>query len=230
MLEYLITCKPDSDPYLTSETKHWPGKNRAAYLGRVFSMKSLLHNNVAAPFLSKLLFSLGVSLFFVLPLSADEITNITDFKGCRAIKGETERLACYDTISEGGIFNEQKLKQVQVEEFGSSKMPKAVEPAPAPAASTAATTAPSASTSTATTKSQKKDGSSKKLAVTIVRSKKDVNGYHYFQTSDGQVWKQLNANSWSLSVPFDAVIKAGVLGSFFLVNEGGKSTRVKRVR
>jgi len=191
-------------------------------------MKSLLQKSIAVPLISTLLFGLGVSQIFVLPLLADEITNITDVKGCRAINGETERLACYDTVIEGGIFNEEKLKEVQVEEFGSRTMPKAPEPAPAPApaASTATTTAPVA----ATTKSPKKTSSDGKLAVTIVRSKKDNRGFHYFQTSDGQVWKQLNANSWSLTVPFDAVIKSGVLGSFFLVNEGGKSTRVKRVR
>ncbi len=189
-------------------------------------MKFLLQNNTAVPFLSALLLGLGVSQIFVSPLLADETMNITDIKGCRAITGETERLACYDTISEGGIFNEQKLKEVQVEEFGSLKMPKAAEPAPAPSTTTSSSAAPAA----ATTKSPKKDSSDGKLAVTIVRSKKDKNGFHYFQTSDGQVWKQLNANSWSLTVPFNAVIKAGVLGSFFLVNEGGKSTRVKRVR
>jgi hypothetical protein len=109
-------------------------------------------------------------------------------------------------------------------------MPKAPEPAPAPAPSSSVSPATATPPVATTTKKSKQDDSADQMSVTIVRSKKDGKGFHYFQTSDGQVWKQQNATSWSLSVPFDAVIKAGVFGSFFLENEGGKSTRVKRVR
>ena len=56
-----------------------------------------------------------------MPLLADEVTSISDIKGCRAIKNETERLACYDTVSDGGVFDQQKRKQVQVEEFETKK-------------------------------------------------------------------------------------------------------------
>jgi hypothetical protein len=192
-------------------------------------MNSMLQRVVTVPFSGTLLLSLAVSLVSVSPLLADEFTNITDIKGCRAIEGEAERLLCYDTVSDGGIFNEEQLKQVQVEQFGSDKMPKAPDPAPAAAASTSSTTT-ATTPSPATRSAPKTSVSVDRLNVTIIRSKKDNSGFYYFQTSEGQVWKQLNATGWSASVPFEAEIKKGVLGTFFLVNEGGKSTRVKRVR
>ena len=191
-------------------------------------MKSLLQRIVTVPFSGSLLLGLCVSQMIVLPLLADEFTEISDIKQCRAIRGDTERLACYDTISDGGIFNEQKLKEVQVESFGSSALRKEKAPAaPLPAPSAEAGTAPVKATAPPAAPT---DTSIDRLTVTITRVKKDGSGIHYFQTSDGQVWKQRNAGAWSLKVPFEAEIKKGMMGSFFLVNEGGKSTRVKRVK
>ena len=68
------------------------------------------------------------------------------------------------------------------------------------------------------------------LMVTIVDIQKASNGIYFFHTSDGSVWKQSSKGSWNLPVPFQAEIKSGMLGSYFLVAETGKSTRVKRVR
>lgn len=159
-------------------------------------------------------------------ICAAEPENISSVDGCRVIEDEKERLLCYDTVVNGGVFNEQKVRQVRVEEFGSERMPKEVkqeqEAAPASA------TSPSALAKTKSTKTRKV--SNDELSVTIVRSKKDHNGFYYFQTEDGQVWKQQNASSWSGSVPYSAVIKKGLLGSYFLEDEGGRATRVKRVR
>ena len=76
-------------------------------------MKTLLHKVISTPLLSTLFLSLALSQLLVLPLLADDPVNITDVKGCRVIEGESERLACYDTVSGGGVFNEQKLKEVQ---------------------------------------------------------------------------------------------------------------------
>ena len=67
------------------------------------------------------------------------------------------------------------------------------------------------------------------LAVTIVNVKKSATGIHYFYTTDGAVWKQSTGRRWSIKAPFEAQIKSGKLGSFFLVSDSGKSTRVKRV-
>lgn len=130
---------------------------------------------------------------------ADTPVNVKDITKCRSIDGKAERLLCYDTIADGGIFNEQQLQQVRVENFGSKK--------------------------------KVTDVSVDELTVSITRIQKDVNGLRYFQTSDGQVWKQQNMGSWSSKVPFDAEIKAGTLGSFFLKEKGGKrSIKVKRIR
>jgi len=122
------------------------------------------------------------------------------------------------------------LKQVQVESFGSSSLRKEKPPAAAaPAAETG--TASAAGTGTVSeAPAAGIDTSVDRLMVTITRVKKDGSGIHYFKTSDGQVWKQRNAGGWSSEVPFEAEIKKGLMSSFFLVNEGGKSTRVKRVK
>jgi len=166
----------------------------------------------------------------VFSVLADEPINISDIKGCRVIEGETERLACYDTVSGGGIFNEQKLKQVQVEEFGSSKMKPAPQPPPEQSPAVAADPGVAPTQKTAPKPATGKAISVDNLNVTIVRDQKDRKNIYYFQTSDGQVWKQQEAEPWNIKPPFEAEIKAGVLGSFFLVHEGGVSTRVKRVR
>lgn len=125
--------------------------------------------------------------------------NVKDIEDCRPVKANAERLLCYDTVADGGVFNEQQLKQVQRDNFGSKKKAPEV--------------------------------SIEQLSVTVTSIKKDMNGMRYFLTSDGQVWKQTTAVSWSSKVPFEAEIKSGALGSFFLVAvEGGRSTRVKRIR
>ena len=207
-------------------------------------MKSLLQKVVAVPFFSTLLISLSASQIFMLPLLADESVNISDIKGCRGIRSDVERLSCYDTVNDGGIFNEQKQREVRVEDFGSETMPKkpapAPEPAPAPASTPEMATEPT-DTSVPAPASEVapvpeaapaagKGVSPDELDVTIVRLKKGNGGIYYYQTAEGQVWKQQSAVSWNIKAPFDARIKKGVMGSFFLVHAGGKSTRIKRVR
>ena len=211
-------------------------------------MKSLLQRAVAVPFFSTLLISLSVSQMFMLPLLADESVNISDIKGCRGIRSDVERLSCYDTVNDGGIFNEQKQREVRVEDFGSETMPKKPAPAPEPAPAPASTpaTAPAVATESSDTSVPEpasevapvpeaapvagKGVSPDELDVTIVRLKKGNGGIYYYQTAEGQVWKQQSAVSWNIKAPFDARIKKGVMGSFFLVHAGGKSTRIKRVR
>jgi hypothetical protein len=64
---------------------------------------------------------LGPGVKQVQPLLADEYINVTDFRDCRAIKGKSERLLCYDTIADGDVFNAQQVRQVQQENFGSGE-------------------------------------------------------------------------------------------------------------
>lgn len=132
------------------------------------------------------------------PALAEEAASVEDFLACRAISGKAERLLCYDTISDGGVFNQQKLEQVQRETFGSK------EKAP--------------------------EITVDQLTVTVVRVQEGANGVHYFHTADGQVWKQQDPSRYSTKVPFEAEIKSGTMGSFFLVNDKGRGVRVERVR
>lgn len=138
------------------------------------------------------------SLLLLQPSLADEFTNISEIKGCQAIEATAERLLCYDTVADGGVFNEQKLQEVQKENFGN--------------------------------KEKQPDVSVDRLTVTIVRVTKSNAGVHYFYTDGDAVWKQSNGGRWNIKAPFEAEIKSGVMGSFFLVSESGKSVRVKRVR
>ena len=207
-------------------------------------MKFLVQTNITKPMLSVLITGLVISQVFVFPLQAEELVNISDVKDCRVIRGDVERLTCYDTIIDGGIFNEQKLREVQVEEFGADTMPKEKAPEPAvvpvpvpvaeapatPAAATVSEASPAVVTADEPLPKAGKGVSANKLDVTIVRLKKGNNRIYYFQTSEGQVWKQQSAMSWNLKAPFEAKIEKGAMGSFFLIHEGGKSTRVKRVK
>lgn len=161
-------------------------------------MKFLQRGIFAGPLIGSLLPALLASQVLMQPLLADEPTNVSDIKECRAIAAEAERLLCYDTVADGGVFSQQHLQQVQIENFGSQE--------------------------------RQPEISVDQLTVTIVRVQKAANGIHYFYTADGQAWKQSSRSDWSLKVPFQAEIKAGTMGSFFLVNEGGKSTRVKRAQ
>ena len=191
-------------------------------------MKHLQHRVLATSFMSPFLLGLIVVLVSVQPLSADELKNVSDVKSCRLIEARAERLLCYDTVVDGGVFNQQKLKQAQVESFGSSKMK--VETKTTTTTTAVVGTETKTTTKTKTKAKAKTEISVDEINVTIVRVKKDANGIHYFQTSDGQVWKQQSSSKWSLNTPFEVEIKEGTMGSFFLINEGGKSTRVKRVR
>ena len=62
-----------------------------------------------------------ISLALPVSLLADEFVNISDIKECRGIAARAERLLCYDTVADGGVFNEQQLQQVQKENFGKTE-------------------------------------------------------------------------------------------------------------
>ena len=138
-------------------------------------------------------------LLSVQTVHAANPVNVTDIKDCRTIEVSAERLLCYDTVADGGVFNQQQLKQVQRENFGSREKTPEV--------------------------------SVDQLSVTVKSIDKDASGLRYFFTTDGQIWKQSSPGSWSSKVPFEAEIKSGTMGSFFLVaSKGGRSIRVKRVK
>lgn len=158
-------------------------------------MKSFLQENIE---IRPLLWGIAVMLLALQPLQADEPVNVTDMKDCSEFKADAERLLCYDTVAKGGVFNQQQLEKVQVENFGS--------------------------------KERETEISVDKIGTTIVRVEKDVNSLRYFVTSEGQVWKQSNRGSFNSKPPFEVVIEEGMMGSFFMTNDDGRSIRVKRVK
>lgn len=83
--------------------------------------KPLQQGIVVVPRIGSVLKILMLTHVLVQPLLADELMNVSDFKECRVIKAKSERLLCYDTIADGGIFDNQKLQQEQVDNFGSTK-------------------------------------------------------------------------------------------------------------
>lgn len=159
-------------------------------------MKFRNSNSTKSAFVLTALLGLGVT--GAQSLLADEHINLTDFRDCRVIEGKAERLLCYDTIADGGVFNQQQVRQVQEETFGA--------------------------------RDSEPDIAIDKLSVTIERIEKDASGKRYFYTTGGQVWKQQKPENYPSKVPFEVEIKSGVMGSFFLVNDSGRSTRVKRVK
>lgn len=134
---------------------------------------------------------------------AEEPSDIAKIQECRAIAANASRLRCYDAIADGGVYREGRLEETRQEDLDNP----AIDETPA--------------------KDETPPADSWK--VSIVRIQKGQNRVFYFHTADGGVWKQTGRGSWNLAVPFDAVIKKGALGSYFLVAEGGKATRVKRV-
>jgi len=82
-------------------------------------MKLWRSNTIKSAFLLMSLLGSGVTQ--VQPLLADEYINISEFQDCKAIKKKSERLLCYDTIADGGVFNEQQIKQLQQETFGAKE-------------------------------------------------------------------------------------------------------------
>lgn len=203
---------------------------------RVFMMKSMRKRSILVLYSSSGLLSLMAAILPMQSVLADELTNISEIKGCRAIKSEAERLLCYDTVSDGGVFNEQKLKEAQVEEFGSNAKTKEAQTKSVVESGSEATTATEPYTKPETKPEAKAEPARglndpiDRIAVTVTRTQKDANGRLYFETTDGQVWKQQESSSWTEKAPFEAEIKAGKLGSFYLLAQGGKSIRVKRVR
>lgn len=142
-----------------------------------------------------------VTLSFMMlagPAAADDTGEIRDIRKCRSIEGRAERLLCYDTLADGGVYGQKQVEKVQRENFGS--------------------------------KDKEPEISVDKLTVTIVRVQEGQNRVRYFHTADGRVWKQNGRGKWNMEVPFQAEIRSGMMGSFFLVTENGKSTRVRRVR
>ncbi len=152
-------------------------------------------------YLRRLRYGLCVSLVFACAASAEMQADIENVEDCRALASDAQRLICYDTLVDGGVFTRQQAEKARVERFGSTDKPPEVV----------------------------KDDI-EQLAVTVVRVRKSDTGIRYFYTEDEQVWKQSGRGNWSLKAPFEARIKAGLMGSYFLVTDGGKSMRVKRVR
>jgi len=153
---------------------------------------------------------MGVMLAVTLPAGTAQAQEDPYLK-CADVKKGKRRLECYDTVLEAQhpeMFKKMEAvrKLEQREDFG----------APTPAAG-----------------SQDAD-KLQRLEVVIVDFSRTKHGKWTLTTDTGQIWRQadnLNLPPRAPKRPFNASIKRGILGAFYLITEGSKrAIKVKRLK
>ena len=150
---------------------------------------------------------------------------------CLTIEADNERLACYDVVVKGGIFEAQDRRTVRVEAFGAERLPPKEQPVPtkpiskqAPDKDSAERDEPSQSAvlaeepapQTDVKKAEKPDA----LRVVVTKISKTLRGRTIFTTEDGQVWRQEDGKRVPReSLPFPATIKRNFTGGYVLVSD-----------
>lgn len=163
------------------------------------------------PDLKYLLLSVGLGCAFltVTVAAGGAVAQEDPYLKCVDVRKSKKRLQCYDTVLQEQhpeMFKklETARKEEQLEEFGSPR---------------------------SATRS-KEEEELKQVDVVIIENAKSRNGKWLLVTERGQIWRQVGDKSFYLrKKPFNARLKKGTLGSFFLVITGTKrSYRVKRVK
>ena len=158
-----------------------------------------------------LLLGLGCAIVLVTLPVGEAASQDDPYLKCADVKKSKRRLECYDTVLKAqhpAMFEkmEAAAKKEQTEEFG----------ARTPAAGS--------------------KGSEKLnlLKVVIVDFSRTSHGKWILTTDSGQIWRQSDNQGlapFAPKRPFNASIKRGALGSFYLVIEGSKrSIKVKRLK
>lgn len=162
---------------------------------------------------------------FLLPslsaASAADDDFLAAFKACRKIEDDAARLACFDGLD---------AKQ--------AKAP-AVAAAPAPKKLTKEEKEDAFGASTIITKRKaeakaEEDEELKELTMALVETGKTRSGKYFFLLENGQMWRQIKADTTRLPLPkklegVTVTIKRKRLGSHSLTLKG-RSVRVKRIR
>lgn len=164
-----------------------------------------------AVLLSLVSLGLGCAIVLVTLPVGEAATEDDPYLKCADVKKSKRRLECYDTVLKAlhpAMFKkiEAATKKEQREDFG----------APTPAAGS------------------KDSEKLKLLKVVIVDFSRTSHGKWVLTTEGGQIWRQADNQGLSPFAPkrpFNASIKRGALGSYYLVIEGSKrSIRVKRLK
>ena len=172
----------------------------------------------------------------------------TELRRCAILTNANQRLACYDGVlipaaaESAGVEVDQVPAAVEpvapvapaVEPTPSPNAPPRAQPEPDPAPAIAAVPPnPAASTDDASEFGLRAERvEPDEITVTVVEVSQDLLGKHIFKTEDGQIWMQTdNRKVRFRDMPFDARIRGGSMGSYFLQSVGGGAAlRVKRAR
>ncbi len=124
---------------------------------------------------------------------------------CRSIESDNSRVACYDTVVDGGVFTVETRRKAERRAFGKSQLKSEdglIKDEPA------------------------------NVFVEIVEVKTLRSGRRQFKTSDGQIWRQRSSSHMAPErTPFQAEIRQGAFGSYGLVSvKWPKLIKVERVK
>ncbi|GHF10352.1 hypothetical protein GCM10017044_00040 [Kordiimonas sediminis] len=167
-----------------------------------------------------------VSFCTTLSVNAAEQTGqnfVQQFNACKAIKDHDDRLACFDQLEAptSNLFSgtqelspsssKKPTQQEKEDAFGVQSIKKTEE-----------------------VRKKEEEAELKKISSTIVEAGKNSTGQYFFILENGQVWRQLPADTGSVRLPkkLDGAkveITRKMLGSFSL-RVKGRSVRVSRLK
>lgn len=149
-----------------------------------------------------------------LPLSASNVSLTEALELCRAEQNAQSRLVCYDNIQHTPAAQNNSVTQASPVQ-------------PAPAAKAAVQTKP-ADTFGMEHKQNGKD-TAEQLVVTVKSIKYSPRKELIVEFDNGQRWRQLGSDYYSIKVGQQHRIKRGALNSFFLANDSNNRTiRIRR--
>ena len=192
--------------------------------------------------LSKMRIGLVCACLFSLNVSAQEA------RDCSQIENARERLACFDNQFPSESRRAYEANKAKGPTLQETPIQPSVAPAPAATetpASQPVPTAPPANPAADQTgnaddapifSTEKKGGglfdSRKKIdfASTIVAVKNENKRKMVFRLENDQIWIQVSPRDLPIKVGDKITIKSAIAGGYILRNEGGTSTRVRRIQ
>lgn len=171
---------------------------------------------------------LSALLFMAAAVSAEP-----DLSECAEEQSDAARLACYDRVARGATDDDN-----QPSEAKAAAEPHAMDAAVPNAAEPDATTDETAAAvdnfgmnRNVAAANEKTPPALDEIYATIVEIETKRYGKRVFTLDNGQVWvEQSTAKSVRVEPGDEVRIKAGVLGSFKLIDSNRRSTRVERIR